>query len=411
MDEDPIVRLSVAELRRAAAQGMAYYSCERFEDRHGRLVVGVGARLEDRTLKYVAQSGRKTVYASSTALCDSIPFRSLLRQAVQRGLEGETGPDDLYSEVWDRACEADRKAVGEAVQAVYRVCPEAVKAIERLRPYPRDLMHGVQVGAYARKLAGAFNRARDRGLVSALYPYSVRVLNDIFLAGVLHDIGRWNGRPVEDHTVQGARMLRELAAHAGRLGGLAETVAQHHRRLPELSGGVWDIHKTAPVVLAEAVVESSGSPGEAVCRLVLEGATEETKAVLITLCNLEGVVPPRAVVRIEKDDGVELAVSLRSPADDPSRPCLLRFARRNGRGPVPLFRSGEGEKRAIEYLTAPGCPGYSGEAQEVVDLLSERTYEQTFGQYERLVSPFRAALERRFKNRKRCERFPADFPT
>ena len=45
MEEDPIVRLSVAELRRAAAQGMAYYSCERFEDRYGRLVVGVGARL------------------------------------------------------------------------------------------------------------------------------------------------------------------------------------------------------------------------------------------------------------------------------------------------------------------------------------------------------------------------------
>ena len=48
---------------------------------------------------------------------------------------------------------------------------------------------------------------------------------------------------------------------------------------------------------------------------------------LVCLCNREGVAPPRAVVRIGKGKGAELAISLPAPEADGFRSCLLRFAR------------------------------------------------------------------------------------
>ena len=43
MAQSLIVARSIGELRRAAADGHAYYICERFEDAYGRLIVGIGA--------------------------------------------------------------------------------------------------------------------------------------------------------------------------------------------------------------------------------------------------------------------------------------------------------------------------------------------------------------------------------
>ncbi len=411
MDADLIVRLPVFELRRAAANGTAYYNCEQFEDAYGRLVVGIGARLEGRTLSYVARCGRKTLYVSPVAVCDSPQFRSALRRAMQRESAQAEGRGDggngACLEGWDKVDASVRKAVGEAMQAVSRVSPDMAKLIASLHPHPRDLAHGVQVATYAQRLTDAFNRARDCGRISASYAYSARVQETVFLAGVMHDIGRWNNRPVEGHAERGAEILKDLAERCTRLYGLAELVAQHHRPLSKLRGRAWKMHKVAPVALAEAVVEFPGSPGGAVYRLVLDGAPEAAGAILAVLCNTERVAPPRAVVRMRRladenrvEAPVELAVSLRAPEEDPFRPYLLRFARQDERGClVPLLRSGGGEKEAAACLTAPGHPVYAQMEWEVVGLLSEGVYEQTFGRYDRLAPAFRTALERRFRER------------
>ena len=50
-----IVEKSIGALRKAASDGHPFYCCERFEDDYGRLVVGVGARLEGRILQTVAK--------------------------------------------------------------------------------------------------------------------------------------------------------------------------------------------------------------------------------------------------------------------------------------------------------------------------------------------------------------------
>lgn len=142
-------------------------------------------------------------------------------------------------------------------------------------------------------------------------------------------------------------------------------------------------------------------------RLVSEGAPEAVGAILAILCNIERLVPPRAVVRMRRFAAgnraafpVELAVSLRAPEDDPARPYLLHFARQDERGCfVPLLRLGSGEKEAAACLTAPGHPACKEKEWEVVTLLSEDTYEKTFGRYERLVPVFWAVLKRRFRER------------
>jgi hypothetical protein len=228
----------------------------------------------------------------------------------------------------------------------------------------------------------------------------------VFLAGMVHDIGRWNGRPVEGHEARGAEMLEALAGRSARLHSLSEIVAYHHRPLSRLRGRAWKRHKAAPVALAEAVVEFPGPPGKAVHQLVLEGVTGAAGPILASLCNLEGTAPPRAVVRMRgraagnrTDSPFDLAISLRAQEDDPFKPYLLRFARQDEGGRlVPLLRPEGGDREAAGCLSWSGHPGSKDERLEVVALLSEDSYEQTFGQYERLVPALQAVLDRRFRS-------------
>ena len=244
-----------------------------------------------------------------------------------------------------------------------------------------------------------FNSARERGLVRLKYPYSGRVQEEVYLAGVVHDIGRWRGQEVEGHAVFGAQVLKNLAGSSSLLRGLAGIVAQHHHPLSGIGGG-WEVHRTAPVVFAEAVLECEDAPGAAVHQLVSQAQSGEAGAILSCLCNLEGVAPPRAVVRVEHRGVFELAVSLKAPEDDPFGPYLLRFARwKNGGHLMPLCRSDEGEREALVRLTAPGHPKWEGGVRVVVSLLPETLYDRSFRWYERLVPVFRKMMERRLKER------------
>lgn len=163
--------------------------------------------------------------------------------------------------------------------------------------------------------------------------------------------------------------------------------------LQSLSGGQWEVHKAAPVVLAEAVVEFPGSPGAAVYRLASEEIPVALEGIVATLCNVEGVAPPRTVVRIGTGEDVELAVSLRTPEEDPFRPYLLRFVRMEAEGGLkPLFGIGTPDEEVLPYLTVPDC----GRAEwTVVSLLPKGTYEQKFSRYERIIPAFRERLLRR----------------
>ena len=392
MVEDLVVPRSTAQLRRDATEGTVYYSCERFEDAYGRLVVGIGARLEGRALEHVIKTAGRPIYVSSVAVQDGIRFRSMMRDARRRDsrwgssmvADGNYAADAL----WDQVSEPMRKAVGEAMHLVHRISPEFASMIQELRPYPRDLMHGVQVGVYARRLVRAYNQARDAGLQAAKYPYSSRATDEVFLAGVVHDIGRWRGKPDEGHPEAGAQVLSRLAARLPLLNTLAGIVAQHQLPLSELSGGVWEVHKAAPVAVSESILESPGSPGGAVWRLVPQGAPDLVEALLVTLCNLEGVAPPRVVLRVGEGEASDLAVSLRVPDDDPFRPYLLSFARwRNGR-PLPLLAA---QKSPLRCLTAPGHSSWS-RRREVISLLPNVVYEARFSRYEALLPTFRGQL-------------------
>ena len=302
MYDDLIARRPIAALRQSADAGIAYHSCEQFEDGLGRLIVGIGAKLEGRALDYVAQQGRTAIYASPVALRDNMAFRVSLRRVMRQDAAGvckRVGEGtEVYEGVWDEATGAVRKAVGEAMQAVHQFCPRAVKFIQDQRPYPRDLMHGVQVAMYATRLMDATEHARKHGLTSSAYPYSSRVRDEVFLAGLVHDIGRWQGKLRVGHARYGEEILDRHAADLSMLRSVSRAVAQHYWPPVELSGSPWETHLAAPVAIAEAVFESSGSRGAAVHNLISHGIPEELTGVLTGLCNLEGVTPPQALVRM-----------------------------------------------------------------------------------------------------------------
>ena len=146
MREDRIACRPVAELRRAAAAGQAYYNCERFEDAYGRLVVGIGARLEGKALRYVATCGRKAVFASPIEVPEGPSLHAAVRKATRK--ESERGKDSLrrrkgdHPEGWGSAVVPTRKAIGQAMQALSRICPDAVGLVAQLDPLPGDLATG-----------------------------------------------------------------------------------------------------------------------------------------------------------------------------------------------------------------------------------------------------------------------------
>jgi hypothetical protein len=297
-----------------------------------------------------------------------------------------------------------RDMIERAKQAVSRICPDVVGVIEGLGPRQTDLAHGFQVAKYAGRLMDRYNASRGSHVGQAMHPYTTRARQDVFLAGILHDVGRWKSGPPADHASKGATSLAKMPGASVRLRSLAPLVAQHHRPLTRLSGGVWDSQKTAALALAEAVVESPEPSRKTAYTLGLQGATAATAPLLVTLSSLEGVIPPTSVVRIcaeQSADSVwELAASLRVPDEDPSNPCLLRFAHwMPGRGLESLLAPAAREDVIARHLTGPGHPALEGRTYEVVSFLQRAHYEAAFARYERLVPAFRFALERRHRGK------------
>ncbi|MBT5833168.1 MAG: hypothetical protein HOH77_23510, partial [Candidatus Latescibacteria bacterium] len=224
MDTDLIVLRSMGALRKAAAEGQAYYSCERFEDRYGRLVVGIGARLDGRILRTVASLGRQAVHVSPVALYDGKHFQGMLEQAHD---------------------ENRRDGVQEMYEAFALRHPQAAKKIAVLNPQAEDLEHGVCVGRYVRKLMRAYNGIQQNGA----YQFTSKEMMSGFVAGVIHDIGCWRGLDLDGHAKRGADFLRKLVVDSKWVQTLAYWVEHHH--LPVSLCTHEQMFKMLPLILAE----------------------------------------------------------------------------------------------------------------------------------------------------------------
>ncbi len=367
MDDGLIVPKTMGELRRAATEGHAYYSCEKFKDAYGRLIVGVGAKLEGRALKVVTNSGRKTVYVSPMVLRDGAGFPQVFGETEQNSVD-ETmlgGIEGLF-------------------QAVVKVHPEAASRLVALKPQPQDLEHGMAVGVYVRRLMTAYNAIRREGT----FVYSRKDLMSGFVAGVVHDIGRWSGRSDCEHTIRGACLLRKLITGSAWIGELSDVVAHHHTPLCDLANNQ-RFFNMAPVMLAEAVLEGLTDPAQMVHDVFAETLPEMAKDLLVGLCNMEGCVPPLTVVRFQNRDmrtRRDLAVSLRCEKGDDAGPYLLRFAQLDIRGrPRPV-------ELANRCLIGPGHPDYEGIGAVVIDLLSTDVYERMFKAFEGLIPVYQKVM-------------------
>ena len=213
MEERLILRRPLSELERAAASGKGYYSCEQFEDVYGRLVVGVGMRLQGRALRHLETSGRDAFFVSPVALEDGVGFRAALRRAVRSGAVAkrrawrEPGRLDRRRESGEDGQSPMQDTIDRAMHAVSRICPDVVHVIEGLRPRSTDLAHGFQVANYAGRLMDRYNASRDSHVGQAMHPYTARARQDVFLAGILHDLGRWNSGSSVDHASKGVTSL------------------------------------------------------------------------------------------------------------------------------------------------------------------------------------------------------------
>ena len=375
-----ITTYSIDQLGQAASEGKALYSCERFEDSYGRLMVGIGAPLEGRALERVIRTGRRVVYASKEAMCDGVGLRLALRKMA--GTTADTSEPSFDRRALDRL----RKIVG--------ICPEAEKLIARFDPTDAALNHAIPVATYARRIAEMFNHVREGGFGSAVYPYPKRSAREISLAGILHDIGKWKTGRESGHETRGAEILSRAEGNSIWLHQAREIVARHHEPPAVLSEGGWTTHKIIPIAVAEAIVESENRH-TALCNLIPSRVVPELSIMLSALCNLENIIPSRSVVRLRSGKGPDqLAVSLRlSPLD--SGPVLLRIATWQEQGQLcPLFRGKSPVQTVAPFLIGPGHPVWNSLDPEVVNILSADTYNAAFAQYEHLVPRFRAALKR-----------------
>lgn len=361
MDKGLIVLRSLGALRKAAIEGQAYYSCERFEDRYGRLVVGIGARLDGNILRAVAKLGRQSVYVSAVALYDGKRFQHIWEKTQNPVVNARDGIEEMY-------------------QAFARVHPYAAKKIAALNPQPSDLEHGVRVGYYVRRLMQAYN-----GIQKAdAYHFSPKDMMSGFVAGVVHDIGRWQGLGVTEHAKRGAGFLRKLVVGSKWMQTLAYGVEHHHVNVSACVGD--QVFLVLPLVLAERVVEGESLDVDG---WVAECVNDQMKDLLICLCNLEHIIPPLAVVRLCLGEGGvkhELAVRLRYDKGRGDEIYLLRFAQVDARGrprPMPLEH---------QCLIGRGHPDYEGQKRVVVDLLSECVYERLFSDYEGLIPVYQRLL-------------------
>jgi hypothetical protein len=162
----------MGELRKAAAEGQAYYCCERFEDQFGRLIVGIGARLDGRILRTVAKSGRQSVYASPVSLYDGLRFQGMLAKTQNRPENKQDSVQEMY-------------------RAFAQVQPQAASKIAALNPRAEDLDHGLKVGRYVRRLMSVYNDIQTPGS----FRFSAKDIMRGFVSGVVHDIGSWGHLP------------------------------------------------------------------------------------------------------------------------------------------------------------------------------------------------------------------------
>ena len=349
MSEGLIVARSMGELRKAADEGLAYYSCERFEDDYGRLVVGIGARLDGRRLQMIVNTGRRSVFASPVSLRDGIRFRRAFRQI------DPNEPRDAILEMYD---------------SFSQIHPSAAKRILKLDPQPNELAHGREVGTYVRRLMNAYNDVIGDGQSG----YTKKDMLSGFVAGAVHDIGCWGGRGLDRHAERGAQFLSRLVRGSGWLQELATLVKSHHLSVTQCGDNLLRI---VPLILGEAVVERQM---KALHAWVTQGVSAHVKELLICACNLEGCMPPLSVVRVRNmAGGLKFALAVSLKTEDDENPYLLRFAEVDGKGrPRPV---------SLEYrcLIGPGHPEFETNDFEVVDVLSQEIYARLFEAYEGLI--------------------------
>ena len=365
MDTLPLSFRSVPELRVAADTGHALYSCERVEDAYGRLLIGVGALLPHRELDAVRQQGRSGLAASPVALGDG----PALRTAVERATRPRP-KDNMTLEA----------GVREALDRLRTICPQTAAAATSVGPGRAALAHGIRVGSEATRIVDACNRLQEASVNGPLRPYPLRLRQEVFAAGVVHDIGMWEGGTRTRHPERGAELLRRSTsgkvALSTRLETKARMVALHHalEALVRMSGDdPWERQRALPLAMAEAIVESDDGGAAAIARLVSGEMSGVGKVVLVAACEVAGVVPERAIVRRSVGGRAEeLAVCLSA---DPL--CLLRFARRREDGDYyPLFRLDADVEDAREYL----ADGEEGE-KRVVAILGGEEYKRRFEAY------------------------------
>ncbi|HCR19604.1 MAG TPA: hypothetical protein DIU35_19180 [Candidatus Latescibacteria bacterium] len=147
MHRELIGLYSIGDLKRAASEGKACYSCERFEDFYRRLILSIGAALEGRSLGRLTRTGRQEVFESKVALEDSVGLRLALKKMIRTRPAAKETPKDSVS--------LDR------IRKVARICPEAEKLIEDLSPNPAALNHGTRVASYTRHVAEMLNHVRE----------------------------------------------------------------------------------------------------------------------------------------------------------------------------------------------------------------------------------------------------------
>ena len=392
MQRELIAPYSIEELRRAASEGKACYSCEKFEDTYGRLMVGIGAPLEGRSLDRVIRAGRQEVFASKVAMCDGVGLRLALKRMI---LSKQEVPKPAQNGTFIARL---RKIVG--------VCPEAEKLVVHLNPSPDALNHGSRVATYAGRVAQMFNHIRDCGFGSAVYPYPKRSSREVSLAGILHDIGKWKGRPEIGHESRGSEILSRAEGNSICLHQAREIIERHHETPEKLCSGGWKTHKIIPVAVAEAILESQNSLA-ALCGMIPDRVDANLSILLAALSNLESVIPARSVVRLNSKKGpAQLAVSLRLGFSDPG-PVLLRFATWSDDGHLlTLFRRESPIQMVAPFLIARGHPVWGNLEREVVSILAKDTYDSTFARYDHLVPRFHAALARQLNQSTRTNDNP-----
>ena len=408
--EKIIVRRSTEELVRAAKAGRPYYSCEQIEDSYGRMVVGVGTCLEGRALEYILEKKEGgLLYVSARAFRDNPQFRIAMRRAMRRdrlqeGAEVVNKPEKKAEKVETKEMikpqQEDYKRVMDAFKAF---CPGAVGLVARLNPGREHLAHGLHVADYASRLIDQYNADRNWGIAPTPYPYSEKMRNEVFLAGILHDVGCWKGER-EGHEARGVQLIEKMEGNSAQLRNLSGLIAQHHELNAVLSRSKWDMQKIVPLVLAEAVIESEKPVVETIRDMVLstQSAIGVSGPFLAGVCNLERIIPAGAIVRVwkqvadsqsQRNEIAALAVRLSCTDEEGFGPYLLCFTQIVAENRlVPFLQNKQTPQEIAAHIIALGHPIFARLEWRVVKLLTPGAYASEFQRYESVVPIYKQTL-------------------